>query len=251
MLKPWIHLACTLALSLSCMLAAQQEQKAGGPAFDHAYQFQYFKDGKPIGGEKFQLQEVTGEGQKQIVLKAELQLGDDASFQKGDSKLVMAADGKPLSYTRSLQVQLPNLGPRNGLYVMEFKFDDAGVTANVHKDGQTLLANFAVKLEPGTPILDNNALSLFTVLCRQHMKEAVKEKIFTVFHAATLKIMKLKFVQAAEAKETVKIGDKTYETTKYDVYLDHFSIGFFYINADGLLIRDFEPRQNLSIDFVE
>jgi hypothetical protein len=217
--------------------------------YNHEYQFQYTKSNVAIGVEKFQFEEVTRDNEKAVVLKSTLSLGDATSFQKGESQLVLTAAGKPITFQRSLQVQLSGLGPRNGAYIMTYTFADKGVTVNAQKDGQTILTGYAAELKASLPVLDNNALALFVVMCRQHLKGSVEEKAIPVFHAATLKVMDANFKKVGN--EQVKIGEKTYETSKYEVHLDQIPIGFFYITSDGIMVRNFEPRQDLKIDFIE
>ncbi|UCD71791.1 MAG: hypothetical protein JSW70_02005 [Syntrophobacterales bacterium] len=192
-------------------------------AFDirKAYTYQYMKKGVEIGTEVFFLEKKG----RRFIMKSDIIIEEANSYQRGSSELVFRKKGKPLAYSRHLDVKLPQIPAQNGLWILEYVFHDKKVTGEVTKDGSPQWKG-TVEVEKGRLYcIDNNALSLLAILVQDIYPELKSETIYSVkaFHFSEARVRDVIFSKVKDGTYRCRIGrmDVGDLTIRYGILLKH------------------------------
>ncbi len=194
------------------------------------YTYQYTRRGVEIGKEAFFLEEKGGH----FILKADIDIGEANSHQRGKSELIFRKNGEPVAYWRQLDVQLPEIPAQNGLWELRYAFHGREVTGEVTKDGSEQWKGSVDVGKQGVYCIDNNALSLLAVLVRAIYPELSKEAIYSVraFHFSEAMVREVAFR---------RVRDGVYHCTIGGVDVGDLSI------RDGILLKHEDPTKGLAI----
>jgi hypothetical protein len=168
------------------------------------YTYQYMRKGQDIGREIFV---VEGKG-KHLVMKSDLNIGDVNSYQRGESELVFQKDGKPVAYSRRLEVKLPETPAQNGLWELRYVFQRKTVTGEVVKDRSTQWKG-AIEVGKGEVYcIDNNAPSLLAILVKAAYPKLEGKAAYAVraFHFSEARVRDVTFTKVRDGVYRCRIG---------------------------------------------
>lgn len=202
------------------------------PRLEHreTYIYQYTRRGVEIGTEAFSIER---EGDH-FIMKADIDIKEANSYQRGKSELVFQKNGRPLAYFRHLDVTLPEIPAQNGLWELRYAFRGREVTGEVTKDGSAQWKGSVGLAKEEVYCIDNNALSLLSILVKAIYPKLKKEALYSVraFH----------FSQA-------RVRDVTFRRVKDGMY--HCRIGRIEVGdlsiRDGILLKHEDPTRGLVI----
>ena len=194
------------------------------------YTYHYTRKGVEIGTEVFSIEAQGGH----FILKADINIGEANSHQRGNSELVFRKNGNPLAYFRHLDVKLPEIPAQNGLWELRYAFHGKEVTGEVTKDGSVQWKGSVEVEKKGVYCIDNNALSLLAVLVKAIYPKLKKEAIYTVkaFHFSEGRVMDVIFRKVKDGVYHCRIG--------------RIDLGDLAIK-EGLLVKHEDPTRGLVI----
>ena len=166
------------------------------------YTYQYMRKGHDIGREIF----VVERKGKHLVMKSDLNIGDVNSYQRGESELVFQKDGKPVAYSRVLEVKLPETPAQNGLWELRYVFQRKTVTGEVIKDRSTQWKG-AIEVGKGEVYcIDNNAPSLLAILIKAAYPKLEGKAAYAVraFHFSEARVRDVTFTKFSCVKPSGK-----------------------------------------------
>ncbi|MFQ6078677.1 MAG: hypothetical protein ACE5NJ_06015, partial [Thermodesulfobacteriota bacterium] len=202
------------------------------PRLQHGrtYIYQYTRRGVEIGTEVFS---IEGEGDH-FILKADIDIKVANSYQRGNSELVFRKNGSPVAYFRRLDVKLPEIPAQNGLWELRYAFHGKEVTGEVTKDGSTQWQGSVEMEKKEVYPIDNNALSLLSVLVKVIYPKLRREVIYSVraFHFSEARVREVTFRRVKDGMYRCRIG-------RIDV--GNLSI------RDGVLLKHEDPAKGLVI----
>lgn len=192
--------------------------------------YQYTRRGVEIGKEVFSVEEKG----VHFILKADIDIGEANSHQRGNSELVFRKNGEPVAYLRQLDVQLPEIPAQNGLWELRYAFHGTEVTGEVTKDGSEHWKGSVDVGKQGVYCIDNNALSLLAVLVKAIYPELRKQAIYSVraFHFSEARVSEVTFRRVRDGVYRCRIG--------------RIDIGDLSIR-DGILLKHEDPTKGLAI----
>jgi hypothetical protein len=172
--------------------------------YNQTYTYQYMRKGYDIGREVFVLERKG----KHLVMKADLNIGDAYSYQRGETELVFRKDGKPMAYSRRLDVKLPETPGQNGLWELRYVFQKRTVNGEVVKDGSTQWKG-AIDVGKGEVYcIDNNAPSLLAILVKAAYPELEGKAVYSVraFHFSEARVRDVTFTKVRDGEYSCRIG---------------------------------------------
>lgn len=248
-----LHLASWLALKLPSFLMAEERgmrmrslKVIGlifimGVSFSHCsqyprlqhgrtYIYQYTKRGVEIGTEVFSIER---EGDH-FILKADIDIKEANSHQRGYSELVFRKNGSPVAYFRHLDVKLPEIPAQNGLWELRYAFHGKEVTGEVTKDGLAQWRGPVEVEKKEVYSIDNNALSLLAVIVKAIYPKLRKEAVYSVraFHFSEARVREVTFRMLKDGVYHCRIG--------------RVDVGDLFIR-DGILLKHEDPTRELVI----
>ena len=201
-------------------------------AFDMGkiYTYHYTRRGIEIGTEVFFLEKKG----RHIIIKSDVTIGEANSHQRGNSELVFRKNGKPVAYSRNLDVKLPEIPAQNGLWELRYVFHGKKVTGEVKKDGSPQWKGSIEVEREGVYCIDNNALSLLAILVKATYPKLRRKTIYSV-----------KAFHCSEAR----VRDVTFRKVKDGIY--HCRIGRIDVGdlsiRNGILLKHEDPTRGLVI----
>jgi len=168
------------------------------------YTYHYIGKGRDIGREVFVLE---GKG-NHLVMKSNLNIGDAKSYQRGESELVFQKDGKPLAYSRQLDVKLPETPAQNGLWELRYVFHGKTVTCEITKDGLPQWKGTIEMRKGEVYCIDNNAPSLLAVLVKAVYPRLEGKAAYAVmaFHFSEARVRDVTFTRVRDGVYHCRIG---------------------------------------------
>jgi hypothetical protein len=202
------------------------------PRLEHGrtYIYQYTRGGVEIGTEVFS---IEGEGDH-FIMKADIDIKEANSYQRGKSELLFQKNGRPLAYFRHLDVKLPEIPAQNGLWELRYAFRGREVTGEVTKDGSAQWEGSVEVAQKEVYCIDNNALSLLSVLVKAIYPKLKKEAIYSVraFHFSEARVREVIFRRVKDGMYHCSIG--------------RIDVGDLSI-SDGILLKHEAPTRGLVI----
>ena len=202
------------------------------PRLQHGrtYTYQYTRRGVEIGTEVFS---IEGEGDH-FILKADIDIKEANTYQRGRSELVFRKNGRPVAYFRHLDVNLPEIPAQNGLWDLRYAFHGKEVTGEVTKDGSAQWKGSVEVEKKVVYCIDNNALSLLSVLVKAIYPKLKKEAIYSVraFHFSEARVREVTFRRVKDGMYRCRIG--------------RIDVGDLSIK-DGILLKHEDPTRGLVI----
>lgn len=175
--------------------------------------------------------EKTG---KHLVLKSEINIGEANRYQRGKSEMVLRENGKPVAYSRLLEVNLPELPAQKGVWELRYVFHGKKVTGEVTRDGFPQWRGTIEVERDMVHCIDNNALSLLALLVKAIYSDLIGETVYSV-----------KAVHFSEAQ----VRDVTFSKVRGGVY--HCRVGGMEVGdisvRDGIVLKLEDPRGKLLI----
>ena len=171
---------------------------------DETYTYHYTRRGVEIGTEVFSIEAKGGH----FILKADSNIGETNSHQRGNSELVFRKNGNPVAYFRRLDVKLPEIPAQNGLWELRYAFHGKEVTGEVTKDGSPQWKGSIRVAKEGVYCIDNNALSLLAVLVKAIYPKLRKKAIYSVraFHFSEARVREVTFRKVRDGVYHCRIG---------------------------------------------
>jgi hypothetical protein len=185
---------------------------------DQTYLYQYTRKGVEIGTEVFSM----GKKGRYLLLKADINIGEANSHQRGNSELVFRKDGKAVAYHRYLDVKLPDIPDQSGSWELKYAFRGGRITGEVTKDGSVQWKGTIEMREQGVYCIDNNALSL-----RKEEEYSVR-----AFHFSEASVRRINFRKVKEDVYRFRIGIRDVGTLSI---------------RDGTLIKYEDPARDLVV----
>jgi len=223
-------------IGLFLMMGASFSIASNTLAFDlgKTYTYQYMRRGVEIGTEVFFLEKKG----RHLILRADINIGEANSHQRGNSELVFRKNGKPLAYSRHLDIKLPEMPAQDGFWELRYVFHGKKVTGEVTKDGAPQWKGSVEMEKRGIYCIDNNALSLLAILVKAIYPKLRKKTIYSV-----------KAFLFSEAR----VRDVTFRKVKDGVYhcrIGRIEVGNFSIK-DGILVKHEDPTNELVIQLKQ
>ncbi len=205
-------------------------------AFDmgKTYTYLYMRGGVEIGTEVFSLEKKG----RHLNMKSDVNIGEANSHQRGNSELVFRKNGKPVAYSRHLDIKLPEIPAQNGLWELRYVFHGKKVTGEVTKDGSPQWKG-SIELERGgVYCIDNNALSLLAILVKATYPKLRRKTIYSV---------KALYFSEARVRNVIfrKVKDGTYHCRIGRIDIGDLSI------RDGILFKHEDPTRGLVIRLMQ
>jgi hypothetical protein len=194
------------------------------------YLYQFMRKGVQIGTETFSV-ERTG---KHLVLKSEMNITEGKKYQRGNSEMVLRENGEPVAYSRRLEVNFPELPAQNGVWELKYVFHGKKVEGEVTKDGFPQWRGTIEVERGGFHCIDNNALSLLSLLVKAIYPDLIKEAVYSI---------------KAVHFSRVKMTDVTFSKVRGGVYncrVEGMEVGDLTIR-DGIVLKIENPRGKLLI----
>jgi len=196
------------------------------------YAYHYTRKGTEIGTEIFSV-EKTG---RQLAIKSDINIGEADRFQRGNSKLILRKNGKPLAYSRRLEVRLPEVPDQNGVWEFKYDFHGKRVMGDITKDGVPQWSGTVEVGKGRVYCIDNNAISLLAILIKAIYPEMREETAYSVraIHFSEARVRDVIFR---------KVRDGTYNCRIGGVDVGDLSI------RDGILLKHEDTKTGLVILF--
>ncbi len=220
------------AMALLSIMGLSLSHCAHHPHFrpGETFVYQFTRRGVLIGTESFSM-EKTG---KHLVLKSEINIGEANRYQRGKSEMVLRENGKPVAYSRLLEVNLPELPAQKGVWELRYVFHGKKVTGEVTRDGFPQWRGTIEVERDMVHCIDNNALSLLALLVKAIYSDLIGETVYSV-----------KAVHFSEAQ----VRDVTFSKVRGGVY--HCRVGGMEVGdisiRDGIVLKLEDPRGKLLI----
>jgi hypothetical protein len=194
------------------------------------YVYHYTRKGAEIGTEVLSVEKTD----KHLGMRFNINIGEADRYQRGDSELVLQKNGKPLAYSRRLEVRLPEVPAQNGVWEFNYVFRGKRVTGEITKDG---VPQWSGTFEVGKGriyCIDNNAFSLLAFLVKAIYPDLREEATYSVkaLHFSDARVKGLIFR---------KVRDGTYHCRIGGVDIGDLSI------RDGILLKHEDPKTGLVI----
>jgi hypothetical protein len=198
------------------------------------YVYQYMRGGVEIGTEVFSLEKKGSHS----VMRSDLHIREANSHQRGNSELVFRENGKPVAYSRHLDVTLPEIPAQNGIWELRYVFQGKKVMGEVTKDGLPQWKGIIEVERGGVYCIDNNALSLLAILVKATYPKLRKKTIYSVkaFHCSEARVRDVIFR---------KVNDGTYHCR-----IERTDVGDLSIR-DGIVLKHEDPRRGLIIRLMK
>ncbi len=224
----WISLVLMMGISFSIC--------SNTHAFDmgKTYTYQYMRRGVEIGTEVFFLEKKG----RHLIIKSDINIGEANSYQLGNSELVFRKNGKPVAYSRHLEVKLHEIPAQNGLWEFRYVFHGKKVTGEVTKDGSPQWKG-SIEVKRGEVYcIDNNALSLLAILVKATYPKMRRKTIYSV---------KALYFSEARVMDVIfrKVNDGTYHCRMGRIDVGDLSI------RDGILLKHEDPTRGLIIRLMQ
>jgi len=198
------------------------------------YVYQYMRGGVEIGTEVFSLEKKG----THTVMRSDLHIREANSYQQGNSELVFQKNGKPIAYSRHLDVMLPEIPAQNGIWEFRYVFQGEKVMGDVTKDGLPQWKGIVEVEKGGVYCIDNNSLSLLAILVKANYPKLRKKTIYSV-----------EVLYFSEAR----VRDVTFRKIKDGAY--HCQIGRIDVGdlsiRDGIVIKHEDPTRGLVIRLMK
>jgi hypothetical protein len=219
-----------LMMGIALSHCAQYPQLRDGTT----YAYQYTRGRVEIGTEVFSLEKKGSHS----VMRSDLHIREANSHQWGNSELVFRKNGKPVAYSRHLDVTLPEIPAQNGIWELRYVFQGKKVTGEVTKDGLPQWKGIIEVERGGVYCIDNNALSLLAILVKATYPELRKKTIYSVkaFHCSEARVRDVTFR---------KVNGGTYHCRIEGIDVGDLSI------RDGIVLKHEDPRRGLVIRLMK
>lgn len=168
------------------------------------YVYQYMRGGVEIGTEVFSLEKKGTHS----VMRSDLHISEANSHQRGNSELVFQNNGKPMAYSRHIDVTLPEIPAQNGIWELRYVFQGKKVTGEVTKDGSPQWKGSIEVERGGVYCIDNNALSLLAILIKATYPKLRSKTIYSVkaFHCSEARVRDVTFRKIKDGTYHCRIG---------------------------------------------
>lgn len=194
------------------------------------YVYHYIRKGTEIGTEVSSVEKAGG----QLAIKSDINIGEAERFQRGNSELILNKNGKPLAYSRRLEVRLPEIPAQNGVWEFKYEFHGKRVMGDIAKDGAPQWSGTVEVGKGRVYCIDNNAIFLLAILVKAIYPEMREETAYSVraIHFSEARVRDVIFR---------KVRDGTYNCRIGGVDVGDLSI------RDGILLKHEDKNTGLVI----
>jgi hypothetical protein len=168
------------------------------------YVYHYIRKGTEIGTEVFSVEKTGGK----LAIKSDINIGEADRFQRGNSELILRKNGKPLAYSRRLEVRLPEVPAQNGVWEFKFDFQGKRVMGDITKDGVPQWSGTVEMGKGRVYCIDNNAISLLAILIKAIYPEMREETAYSVraIHFSEARVRDVIFRKGRDGTYNCRIG---------------------------------------------